>query len=399
MGSISISENGKEVYQKSFGYADLQNKITASANTKYRIGSISKTFTAALIMQLVEEKKLSLDSKLAEFYPELPNAGEISIEHLLRHRSGLFNYTNAADFTSWMEKPKTKAALVKLFAANGTVFKPGERAEYSNTNYVLLTYIAEKVSRKEYAKLLQDRIVKPLKLKNTYYGGQINSAQNEAFSYTMQENWTPATQTDMSLPAGAGAIVSTPADLNTFYHALFNGKVVSEKSLGEMKKLVDNYGMGLFTFPFYETSAFGHNGGIDGFQSNAAYFPEEKVGVTYLSNGVVMPLNSVLLGALSIYFGKDYELPDFKPAIALSSEVLDQYLGTYSSPGFPLKLNISKKGNVLMGQATGQPEFPLEPYETHHFRFEQAGLTLEFRPAEGKMTLKQGGNVIDMSRE
>ena len=145
--------------------------------------------------------------------------------------------------------------------------------------------------------------------------------------------------------------------------------------------------------------AFGHNGGIDGFQSNAAYFPEDKVSIAYTTNGVAMPMNDILIGALSIYYGKDYSLPDFKPGLAVKSEDLDQYLGVYSSPQFPLKVTITKKGNVLIGQATGQPSFPFEAYELHKFKFDQASLKVEFLPKESKMILRQGGGEFELTKE
>ncbi|MEX2512482.1 MAG: hypothetical protein WD398_06220 [Cyclobacteriaceae bacterium] len=145
-----------------------------------------------------------------------------------------------------------------------------------------------------------------------------------------------------------------------------------------MTRIEDNFGMGLVRIPFYDKSALGHNGGIDGFLSSAAYFPEEEVSIAYTTNGVILPMNDIMIGALSIYFNKPYTLPEFRESLQLSSEELDVYLGTYSSPEFPLKITISKKGNTLIGQATGQPSFPLEAYDAHVFKFVQAGLTLEF---------------------
>ena len=260
--------------------------------------------------------------------------------------------------------------------------------------------ITEKIERKDFSDILRDRITIPLNLSDTYYGDKISPAKNEALSYTkLNTSWDLATETDMSVPLGAGAIVSTPTDLNTFYNALFSGKVVSAISLTEMQKCIDNFGIGMFRIPFYEKQAFGHTGGIDGFQSNVAYFPEDKVSLAYLTNGVVMPMNDILIGVLSIYFGKDYEIPDFKPALELKSEDLDQYLGVYGSTDIPLKITISKQGNILIGQATGQPSFQLEAYEIDKFKFDPAMLKLEFVPAEQKMTLFQNGMKFEFKKE
>ena len=166
-----------------------------------------------------------------------------------------------------------------------------------------------------------------------------------------------------------------------------------------MKKMVDNIGMGLFQIPFYDKKAFGHNGGIDGFRSNTAYFPSDKVSIAFTSNAMAMNMNDMLLGALSIFFGKEYALPEFKLALELSTTDLDIYLGTYSSPDFPLKVTITKNDNILTGQASGQSSFPLEAYEPDKFRFDQAGLKLEFLPKENEMILKQGDSEHILTKE
>jgi D-alanyl-D-alanine carboxypeptidase len=399
MGSISIFEDGVEVYQRSFGHADVDSDLKATADTKYRIGSISKLFTATIIMQLMEEGLIKLDTPLSDFFPSLNNADKITIAHLLRHRSGLFNFTNAPEYMEWMEQAKTREEMIEIIRSHENVFQPDEKAQYSNTNYVLLTYIVEEIEGNSFSKVLEKRITLPLGLENTYYGGEIQPANNEAFSYKSQTPWELASQTDMSIPGGAGAIVSNPTELNKFLHALFSRELVSGNIFEEMTRIVDNFGTGLVKIPFYDKFALGHNGGIDGFLSSAAYFPEDRVSIAYTSNGVVMPMNDILIGALSIYFNKPYTLPEFKEGPELSSEDLDVYLGTYSSSDFPLKVTITKKGNILMGQAIGQPAFSLEAYDTHVFRFVQAGLTLEFDPENETMMLLQGSGKFKLTRE
>ena len=399
MGSISIVKNGKEVYQNTVGYLNIKKQIPINKNTKFRIGSISKTFTATIIIKLVEQDKLSLDTKLAKFFPQITNAEKITIENLLKHRSGIYNFTNATDYVSWMEQSITRDELLKKIAANGNVFDPDEKTEYSNANFVLLSFIAEDLTGKDFSEILKDFITQPCALKHTYFGSAIKTENNEALSYNKLNEWELSTETDMSVPMGAGGIVSTSKDLNIFLNCLFNYKIVNKESLNKMMDIQDGMGMGLFQVPFYERKAFGHTGGIDGFQSNAFYFPDENVSVAYLSNGVVMPMNDILIGVLSIYFGRDYELPEFKEALKLTSEELDKYLGIYSSPDFPLKLTITKKDNILLGQGTGQPSFPLEAYDEHKFKFDQASLKVEFFPHENKLILKQGGGVFELTKE
>lgn len=399
MGTLSIYQDGKMVYEKSMGYLDLEQKIGAKPQSKYRIGSISKTFTAIVIMQMVEEQKLSLDQPLAQYFPTVPNADKINIEQLLRHRSGLFNLTNQEDFSTWMEKEQSQASLLQRIVDNGTVFAPGEKTEYSNTNYVLLSWIAEQIDQQKFAQIIDQRIVQKCGLKSTFLGGKINVDDNQARSYYKTMKWMDAPETDMSIPLGAGAMVSTAGELNQMLTQLFAGKLVSETSLAQMSTMVEGIGMGLFIIPFHERQALGHNGRIDGFQSMAAHFKAENTTISYISNGIVYPFNDILIGALSIYFGKDFEIPDFKPGIELKSEDLDDYLGTYSSKDLPLKITISKEGNQLLAQATGQSAFPLDATEQHKFRFAPAGVVLEFTPSNKQMTLFQGGGTFVFTLE
>lgn len=399
MNSVSIFKEGKEVYQKSIGYADINNSIKASNKTKYRIGSISKTFTAAIIMKLIENNQLTLDTKLSGFFPQIKNAKEITIEQLLRHQSGIYNFTNASDYVSWMESPITKEALVEKIKNYGSSFKPGSKSDYSNAGYVLLSYIAEKITKQEFSTILDSLICKPCLLTDTYYGGKINSDNNEAYSYQKTTEWALATETDMSVPVGAGAVVSNPTDLNKFLTCLHQNKVLSASSLKAMMTIKDGYGIGMFQVPFYEKKSYGHTGGIDGFVSSASYFPEENVSIAFTSNGLVMPMNDILIGLLSIYFNKAYQLPEFKNPITLKPEELTPYLGTYSSPAFPLKLTITKKGNKLFGQGTGQSEFPLDAYGNNTFKYDAARLEIVFYPKENKLQFDQGRGKIELTKE
>lgn len=398
MGSFSIFQNDNEVYHKSFGYGSVEDNLKATEKTKYRIGSISKTFTATIIMQFVDENKLTLETTLDKFFPELPNSKTITIEQLLRHRSGLHNFTDDDDYETYKERPKSRKEMIDIFIKKGSDFEPDKKHQYSNTNYVILSYIIEILENKSFGTVLQDRIVNPLKLENTYLGKKINPANNEAKSYTKTTKWRLSKETDMSIPIGAGAIVSTPTDLNIFIFNLFSGKLVSKKSLETMTTLVDNYGMGLIQFPFDELKGFGHTGGIDAFQSMVGYFPDKNVSFAYCSNGVSMSRNDILIGALNIYTGKDFQFPEFKDAIFLSDEELDKYLGTYGAVNFPLKITISKFGNNLTAQATGQPQIQLEAYDVDKFRFEAMGIKLEFKPSENIMILKQGGKEFTLVR-
>ena len=310
MGSVAIFKDGQVDYQKSFGQADIENNITASAQTKYRIASITKTFTASIIMQMVEENSLTLSTTLDNFFPELPNSNLITIENLLNHRSGLFNYTETAYGTDIVTQPATQQQLIDLFIENGTVFEPNEQTAYSNTNYVILGFIIENIDQKSYSDALRDRITIPLGLTDTYNGGAIDTSDDEALSYNPQSNdWVLAIETNTTLVNATGSIVSNPLDLNTFYTELFARNVVSQNSLQSMQNTSQGLGIGLIPIPFFEKMSLGHTGLLDGFQSYIMHFPNDNVTMSFTLNGVSMSSNDVAIGILSIYSDLEYTLP------------------------------------------------------------------------------------------
>ncbi len=398
MGSVALSENGKIIYTKSIGFSDVESKTKPNETTKYRIGSISKSFTSALVFKAVEENKVSLDTKILKYFPNIKNADKISISNLLNHRSGIHSFTDDENYLSWNTKKKSEVELLKIIEDGGSDFEPNSTADYSNSNYVLLSFILEKIYKKPYSEILQEKIIKPIGLKNTYVGGKINLENNEAHSYIFENNWIKETETDLSIPLGAGAIVSTPSDLLQFADALFNGKIISEKSLKLMETIKDDYGSGLFQMPFGTKKAFGHTGGIDGFSSNYGYFPEEKVAFALTSNGSNYTNNNIAIAVLSAVFNQPYEIPTFK-TLDLPSADLDQYLGIYSSKDIPLKITVTKNDTTLMAQATGQSAFPLDASDKNTFKFDQAGIVLEFMPPNKTMILKQGGENYNFIKD
>jgi CubicO group peptidase (beta-lactamase class C family) len=395
MGSVAVSENGKIIYTNAIGKEDMASNTKATVSTKYRIGSISKMFTSVLIFKAIEEKKLSLNQTIASYFPSIENATKITIGNLLNHRSGIYNFTSAAEYDGYSAQPKTNEEMVAIIAKGNSVFEPNSKGDYSNSNYVLLSYILEDVYKKPYATLVQTKIAKPLGLKNTYFGGKISVANNESYSYNYTDKWNKATETDMSIPMGAGGMVSTPTDLNQFIEALFSGKLISVASLEQMKTIHDKYGMGIFQVPFYDKSGYGHTGGIDGFRSALSYFPESKLSVAITSNGMNYGNNDIVIAILSSYYNRKFEIPRFI-TLDLKTEELDPYLGEYASPTFPLAITVTKDNTRLMAQATGQGAFPLEAIKNDTFEFKAAGITLEFNPTANQMTIIQGGtkNVL-----
>jgi CubicO group peptidase (beta-lactamase class C family) len=398
MGSVAVSKNGEIIYIKSIGFADIENKVKATENSKYRIGSISKSFTTVLILKAVEQKKLNTNQTIDKWFPTIKNAKKITVNHLLSHRSGIHNFTDDKDYLTWNTQPKTEKEMIEIIAKGGSDFNPDSKAEYSNSNFVLLTYILEKTFTKSYSDLLQEFIVKPIGLKNTYVFGKINPSNNECKSYSFSGSWKTETETDFTVPLGAGAITSTPSDLTKFADALFSGKLLTNESLEIMKTIKDGYGIGLFQIPFYKSVGYGHTGGIDGFSSVYSYFSDDKISYALISNGTNINNNDISIAVLSAIYDKPYEIPVFT-TFTLTSEDLDKYLGVYASKQIPLKITISKDGNTLIAQGTGQPAFPIEATEKDKFKFDQAGAKFEFNPTAKTMILFQGGGQINFTKE
>ncbi|PTS92048.1 peptidase [Pedobacter sp. HMWF019] len=398
MGSVAISQNGQLLYTKAIGYTDIENHTKPNKDTKYRIGSISKTFTTVLIFKAIEEGKLTLGQTINQYFPSVKNSDKITIAQLLSHRSGIHNFTDDEEYQQWNTTKKSEKELTDIIVKGGSDFEPDSKTSYSNSNFVLLSFILQKVYKQHYSEILKEKITKPLNLKNTFYGGKINLKNNESNSYKFVNSWNKEPETDMSVPMGAGAVVSTPTDLTKFAEALFGGQLLSAKSLEQMETIKDGIGMGLFKFPFYDKSSYGHTGGIDGFTSVYSYFPSDKTAVALTSNGSNYDNNKIMIALLSGVYNKPFEIPNFA-TIEVSSEDLDQYLGVYASQQIPLKLTVTKKDKTLLVQATGQSSFPLEASEKDKFKSEQIGVALEFNPAQKQVILKQHGATFTFNKE
>jgi CubicO group peptidase (beta-lactamase class C family) len=398
MGSVAIAKDGKILYTRSVGYSDVDQKVPLQQRPHLHIGSISKMFTATMIMQAMEEKKLSLDTKLSAYFPKVKNADQISIDQLLRHQSGIHNFTSDDDYQKWYTQPQTPVAMLQRIEALDSDFAPGETTKYSNTNYVLLSLILEKIYKKPYADLLKQKVATPLGLKDTYYGGKIDTKKGEAYSYNYTNRWVKEAETDPSVPLGAGGVVSTPADLIRFEEGIFSTKLVKPETLEQMKTKKDVFGIGMFAFPFNEKQGYGHDGAIDGFSSMVGYFPDDKVSFSFISNGSNYVNNNITIVLCQAAFQQPFEIPVFT-TYAVTEAELAQYEGVYAVEGAPMKITFKKDKDVLTAQATGQPAMPLTATAKHQFSFEQAAAVFEFDPAAKTMTLKQGGGSFTFTKE
>jgi D-alanyl-D-alanine carboxypeptidase len=392
MGSITIAKDGKILYTRSFGYRQINGtaKEPLTANTKYRISSITKTYTAVMIFQLIEEGKLKLSDKLDKFFPQIPNAGKITIAQILSHRSGI---PNVAPNGSAMQ-PKTEEERVAEIAKGQPDFEPDSKHLYSNSGYVLLGYIVEKVGGKPYQEALKERITSKLGLKDTYMGtGNTDPGRKESLSYRYLGEWKESREPDFSLTAGAGAILSTPADMVKFIQGLFDLKLVSQNSLNQMKTMRDGEGMGMEPFTFAGKTLYGHTGGSGTSGAWLAYYPEEKLAMAYTTNAKVYPVANIVSGIFDIYWNEPFEIPSFD-VLKLSPEILDQYVGVYTASDAPVKWTITRNDSTLSIQGD-QSSIPLEATAGNKFTI-TTGVTVEFDAAKKQMTIKrpQGERVF-----
>lgn len=400
MGTMTLVRDSQVIYRRSIGYAytNSRSQRKADSATRYRIGSVSKVFTATMVMQLLEERKLRLDQTVETFFPDLPNAKLITIGNLLNHRSGIHDFTNDADFASWYTKPRTKEEILAIISRNDPEFEPDHQGEYSNPNYILLGYIIEDVTKDDYARELNERICERIGLRNTYVGLSPDTSNHESFSYIYNREWMRVPPGDLSIPGGAGAIVSTSEDMCRFVEALFTGRLVSKASLDQMKTMVDGFGMGLFQYPLDGKVSYGHSGKIDGFVNFVAYFPQDSLAIAYCSNGEMYNINEITGGTIKIYFNRPYRIPSYA-SYTYKSEDLDKYIGTYSCNQLPMRITITKDSNTLIAQASGQPSFALDAVEIHKFKYDPAGIRLDFNPDRKEMILRQGGGNFVFMRD
>ncbi|MBQ0786294.1 MAG: beta-lactamase family protein [Oceanihabitans sp.] len=393
MGSLSILKEGKSVYHKSVGYQSInsEDKTPNTTASKYRIGSVTKTFTAVMIFQLVDEGKIKLDEKLSNYFPEIPNASKITIANLLDHSSGLFNIPRDENFNE--HKPITQNEMLALIKSHAVDFQPNDKHEYSNTNFILLGYILEKIDNTSYKNILEKRIVSKLQLKNTYYGDVIIPKNNEALSYYYEEDTTlhEANQAHLSNPGGAGAIVSNPEDLVVFMDALFTNKLMSKKSFQLMTTIKDEYGTGIMSAEKNGQTIFAHNGSIDSFKSMVIYIPATKTAIAFTANALDFGLMPIMFNAMATMQGEALFIPNFN-TIRLTEKELKQYEGVYSCEGLPFNLVFKSNGEALQGAPEGRDLKTLNATSVNAFELD-LGVVLKFNLKEHTLLFNQSGET------
>ena len=403
MGSLTIAKDDNVYYTRAIGYSRINGteKKPLTAANRYRIGSITKMFTAAMIFQLVEEGKLKLTDTLEKFFLQIPNSQKVTIAQILAHRSGIHDSILDRNLRpSSKTNSITKDELLTLIAKGKPDFEPDAKHSYSNSGYILLGLILEKLTGKPYGEALKDRITSKIGLKDTYIAtGNIDVNKNESLTYrNLGGDWKQEPETHPSILFSAGAIVSTPNDLTKFIQALFDLKLISQESLASMKPIRDGDGLGMEPFTFAGKTFYGHTGGSDNYGAWLAYLPEEKLAVAYTTNAKVYPVVNIVSGVIDIYYNKPFQIPAFE-TIVVSPEVLDKYVGVYSIPGVPVKFTVTREGSTLFIQPPGQSAAPLEAISQDKFGIESAGIVFEFDAAKNQMIQKRGGRERVFTKE
>jgi len=402
MGSLTVARDGKVLYSRAIGYGriDGTDKQPLTTASRFRIGSITKMFTSVMVLQLAEEGKLKLTDTLDKFFPQIPSSQKITIAQILEHRSGI--HDSILDRKLRSSPPTeaiTKDEMLALIARGASDFEPGAKYAYSNSGYLLLGLLLEKVTGKPYADSLKERITSRIGLADTYAAtGNIDVSKNESLTYfNLGGTWKQMPETHPSLLFSAGAIVSTPNDLVRFVQALFDAKLVSRESLAVMKTIRGEVGVGMASFEFAGRTFYGHTGGADNYGAWLAYLPEERLAFAYATNAKSYPVADIVRGVVDIYYDKPFEIPTFE-AVAVSPEVLDQYVGVYSTPDAPVKLTITRNGSTLYFQPPGESAVPLEATAHNTFKIEGA-VVIEFDAAKKQMTIKRRGGERVFTKE
>jgi CubicO group peptidase (beta-lactamase class C family) len=397
MGAALVARDGKVLLSTGYGFANLEWGVANSPASKFRLGSITKQFTAACILLLEERGKLKVDDPVKKYMTDAPAAWDkVTIFNLLTHTSGIPSFTGFPDYASTEAIATTPEKLVARFRDKPLEFQPGEKWNYSNSGYVLLGYLIEKISQQSYSEFVQENIFTPLGMKDSGYDSNSAIILHRASGYTPSAKGTiHAGYIDMSIPFSAGSLYSTTEDLLRWEQGLMGGKLLSVASLAKMTTPFKNdYAFGLAVHAVNGHKVIEHGGGIEGFNTEIAYYPEDKLTVVVLANlngGVPETIANALA---QVAHGEKVVLPSERKEITVSPAVLGAYVGTYQlTPDFAIVVTF--EGGQLMEQATGQPKFPLFAESETKFFLKVVDAEVEFfKNDKGEVThliLHQGG--------
>ncbi len=400
--AVLVARDGKVVLQEGLGFADIANKVQITPDTKFRIGSITKQFTAAAILRLAEQDKLSITDPLAKYFPDFPGADKITLRHLLTHTSGIHSYTETAGFLERVTKPIAPDELVAWFRNVSPDFAPGAGFHYDNSGYFLLGMIVAKVSGKPYGDFLRETFFVPLGMKDT--GVYTNAAppKGMAVGYSaLDAKIIPAIDWDMSWAGGAGALYSTVGDLFRWNEALFGGRVLSEASFKLATTPIElppdgdgmRYGFGEIIFTIKGLPAIGHGGGLNGWLADLLRLPDQRCTVIALSNAMP-PVSGLAPAAVTRALAQEFFADAMRNAptpvedVSVDPKQFRDYVGRYDYRSGILSVTV--EGDALYGQLTGQPKARLYPRAPDDFFLKVVEAGIKFlRGTDGSVTAIQ----------
>jgi len=389
--AVLVSKDDKILFQRAYGMADVKAKRANTDDTPFRIGSITKQFTAAAILKLQEQGKLKVEDSLAKYYPDWPNGENITLHHLLTHTSGMVSYTAHTRFLSQVRKPVDMPKLVQSIQEADPHFPPGEDWNYCNSGYLLLGLIVEKVSGKSYEDLLRETFFEPLGMKQTGVHQKGAEPDEESLGYAKgllgfkrANNW------DMSWAGGAGALYSTTGDLHRWTLGIINGKVLSKESLraaftpatlNDGTETDYGYGWGIEN-PGKEPTVM-HGGGLEGFNSYLAYSSKRKVTIAVLANTHNVYNTESIFYQLATFWAEETN-PKWEVDESLVGKNYDEYVGRYDYGG-PI-LVVTRKDNRLFAKLGDQPALEIVPMAPDEFFWKLVDARAKFeRDPNGKI--------------
>ena len=400
-GSVLVAEHGAILLNKGYGFRNASDKIMNDEHTIFQLGSITKQFTAAIILKLQEEKKLKVSDKLSKYFPAYPKGDSITIEQLMTHTSGIYNYTNDEKFMAEeVAKPTNRDRIMALFKDKPLDFSPGSSWSYSNSGYSLLGYIIEAVTKKSYEQAVRRYVLTPLQMLHSGFDfTHLKSTEKATGYFKLDDKVTlPSPVVDSTVSFSAGAIYSTTGDLYRWHTALEQNKVLSnaqqEKAYTPVK---NNYGYGWSIDSVDSKRRVGHGGGIHGFVTNISRVPEDDVCIVLLSNASDGTLQEITKSIFAILYKKEYELPKERTVIKIPEAVLKQYEGEYEiHPDLHVVMTV--KDGELVAAPTGQPADILHAEKQDFFFSESHDIQVEFTRNDKKevdgFILHQGGAKI-----
>jgi CubicO group peptidase (beta-lactamase class C family) len=378
--AVLVAQDGKILFEKGCGLADREHHVPVIPQTTFRIGSITKQFTASAILKLPEEGKLSVNDKLSKYIPDFPHGDEVTLRQLLTHTSGIHDYMDEPDFPNRLTNATTTEAIIEEMKKHPYDFDPGTKWSYDNSGYLLLGYIVERVSGQGYGDFLRENFFQPLGMTNTGVYHAQPGPSRDALGYSLGTNgFEPAMNWDLSWFGGAGALYSTVEDLYRWNEGLFNGRVLDPASLQAAftpvkmnENQAANSGKG-YSFGWLVTRHRGlreitHGGDAPGFKSWLRRVPDEKFTVVILANakpGRTTAVPQDLTQQLVDIFLADKLAPLPGVNTKVSPKAYDALTGRYKLAGGIF--TISRRGPHLFVQYAGQPEAEIFPESDTEF--------------------------------